>query len=101
MLFLCPFSKAAWYSFPWFIKTEIIAEYHPSVPEMIQDFLTSQHPQINVNMLYTFLWFLWKARNNILFCKLVSWPSQIYAAANAINKVNQFRREQLHIFARK
>jgi hypothetical protein len=58
MLFLCPFYKAAWYSFPWFIKSEFIAEYHPSVPEMIQDFLTSQHPQINFTMLYTFMWCL-------------------------------------------
>jgi hypothetical protein len=86
MLFLCPFSKAAWYSFPWFIKTEFIAEHHPSVPEMIQALLTSQHPQINVTMLYTFLWCLWKARNNSLFCRKVSWPYQIYAAANAIIK---------------
>jgi hypothetical protein len=48
--------------------------------------LTSQHPQIKVTMLYTFLWCLWKARNNSLFCRKVSWPSQIYAAANAIIK---------------
>jgi hypothetical protein len=53
---------------------------------MIQDLLTSQHPQINFTMLYTFMWCLWKALNNSLFCKLVSWPSQIYAAGNAIIK---------------
>jgi hypothetical protein len=53
---------------------------------MIQTLLTSQHPQINVTTLYTFLWCLWKARNDTLFCRKVSRPSQVYGAANAIIK---------------
>ncbi|XP_047079572.1 uncharacterized protein LOC124690199 [Lolium rigidum] len=43
MLFLCPFSKAAWYSYPWFIKTEFIAKHHPSVADMITHFSTSSN----------------------------------------------------------
>jgi ribonuclease HI len=84
MLFLCPFSKAAWYCYPWLIKTEFIAQHHPSIPDMIQTLLTSQHPQINVTTLYTFLWCLWKARNDTLFCRKRSEPSQVYATSNAI-----------------
>jgi hypothetical protein len=86
MLFLCPFSKAAWYCYPWFIKTELLAEHHHTIPDMIQTLLTSQHPQINSTTLYTFLWCLWKARNDTLFCRKVCRPSQVFAAANAVIK---------------
>jgi hypothetical protein len=48
MLFLCAFSKAAWFSAPWFIRTEILAENHRSVSQMIQALLSSGHPHINI-----------------------------------------------------
>jgi hypothetical protein len=51
---------------------------------MIYALLTSGHPQIKPTTLYTFLWCLWKARNDTLFCRKVSRPSQVFAAANAI-----------------
>jgi hypothetical protein len=72
---LCRFSKAAWYCYPWFIKTELLAEHHHTIPDMIQTLLTSQHPEINTTTLYTFLWCLWKARNDTLFCRKICWPS--------------------------
>uniref|UniRef100_A0ACD5Y7N7 Uncharacterized protein n=1 Tax=Avena sativa TaxID=4498 RepID=A0ACD5Y7N7_AVESA len=84
IFFLCPFSKAAWYCYPWFIKIELIAEHHPSIPDLIKALLASQHPQLNCTNLYTFLWCLWKARNDTLFCRKVCKPSQVFAAANAI-----------------
>jgi hypothetical protein len=84
MLFLCPFSKAAWFSSPWYIKTELIAANHHSVPDMIQYLINSRHPHINTTSLYTFLWCLWKARNNALFCRKRCSPYQVFAAANAI-----------------
>jgi hypothetical protein len=86
MMFLCPFSKAAWYCYPWFIKIEFLAQHHHTVPDMIQTLLTSQHPQINSTTLYTFMWCLWKARNDTLFGRKVCRPSQVFAAANAIIK---------------
>uniref|UniRef100_A0A8R7V1A6 Reverse transcriptase zinc-binding domain-containing protein n=1 Tax=Triticum urartu TaxID=4572 RepID=A0A8R7V1A6_TRIUA len=58
MLFLCPFSKAAWFCYPWFIKTESLAENYHSIPDMIRALITSQHPKINLTTLYTFLWCL-------------------------------------------
>jgi hypothetical protein len=84
MLFLCPYSKAAWFCSPWFIKTEILAANNHSVPDMIQSLLNSGHPQINLTSLYTFLWCLWKSRNNALFARKYCRPSQVFAAANAI-----------------
>jgi hypothetical protein len=89
MLFLCPFSKAAWYCFPWFIKTEILAEHHDTVPNMIHALLASRHPQINTTTLYTFLWCLWKARNDSLFCRKSSQPSQVFGATDAIIKATK------------
>jgi hypothetical protein len=83
MLFLCPFSKAAWFSSPWYIKTEVIAENNHSIPQMLNILLNSAHPEININSLYTFLWCLWKARNDTLFgrkfCKPgLEWMTQGY-----------------------
>lgn len=44
LFFLCPFSKAAWYCFPWFIKTELLAQHNGTIPHMILGLLSSQHP---------------------------------------------------------
>lgn len=51
---------------------------------MIQALLTSNHPQINVVSLYTFLWCIWKSRNDNRFCRTTRSPSQVFAAAMAI-----------------
>ena len=84
MLFLCPFSKAAWFCHPWYIRTETLAALHHNIPGMIQFLLSSSHPQINVDSLYTFLWCLWKARNDCLFNRKCSRPIHVFAASNAI-----------------
>jgi hypothetical protein len=84
MLFLCPFSKAAWFCNPWFIKTELLAAAHNSIPDMINALLSSDHPQMNTTNLYTFLWCLWKARNDTLFGRKIRNPTQVFAAFNAV-----------------
>jgi hypothetical protein len=84
ILFLCPFSKAAWYCHPWYIRTETLAALHYNVPDMIQALLSSSHPQINPESLYTFLWCLWKARNDCRFNRKCARPTQVFAASNAI-----------------
>jgi hypothetical protein len=84
MLFLYPFAKATWFYAPWFIRTEVLAENDQSIPHMIQALLSSSHPQINISSLFTFLWCLWKARNDSLFNKNFTTPCQVFPAANAI-----------------
>ena len=84
LLFLCPFSKAAWYNHPWYLRTESFAALHHNIPNMIQALLSSGHPHINLTNLYTFLWCLWKARNDCLFNRKGSSPSQVLAISNAI-----------------
>ena len=84
MLFLCPFSKAAWFFSPWYIRTEVLAEHNHSIPQMIMALLHSAHPHINTTSLYTFLWCLWKARNDALFGRIFCKPSQVYSVAKSI-----------------
>jgi hypothetical protein len=52
LLFLCPFSKAAWFSHPWYIKTEPLAAACASIPDMVQTLLSFGHPHINLLNLY-------------------------------------------------
>jgi ribonuclease HI len=84
LLFLCPFSKAAWFCHPWYVNVEHLAISLQSVPDMIEGMLSSRHPHASITNLYTFLWCLWKARNDTLFGRKQRRPSQIFAATNAI-----------------
>lgn len=84
MFFLCPFSKTAWFSSPWYIRSEMLAMHNLDIPQMIKALLDSNHPGINIVKLYTFLWCIWKARNDALFARKFCKPSQVYPAANAI-----------------
>ena len=84
ILFLCPFSRAAWFHFPWYIRTENLATHHQSITSMITFLLASGHPTMNIPNLYTFLWCLWKARNENLFAKKGGKPTHVFAVANAI-----------------
>jgi hypothetical protein len=56
LFFLCPFAKAAWFSNPWFIRSEYYAAQYNSIPAMIQVILTSGHPNASIANVYTFIW---------------------------------------------
>ena len=84
MFFLCPFAKYALFYAPWFIRTEVLARNHQSIPQMIQALLSSSHPQINISSLFAFLWCLWKTRNDSLFNRKSTNPCQVFHVANAI-----------------
>ena len=53
LMFLCPFSKAAWYCHPWYIKTEILAATHHNIPNMIQALLSSRAIPRLIKQAYT------------------------------------------------
>lgn len=84
LLFLCPFSKAAWFSHPWYFRSEVCAATRHSIPDMINAILSSGHPFASLENVYTFMWCLWKARNDTLFSRKVHKPSQVFAATHAI-----------------
>ena len=84
LFFLCPFAKAAWFASPWHLRSEVFATNHHSIPAIIHAILASGHPNASISNLYTFLWCLWKSRNDSLFGRKVNKPLQVQAAANAI-----------------
>ena len=84
LFFLCPFAKAAWYSSPWFIKTELLFNDYHLMPDMINFLLSSNHPCISVKTLYTFLWCLWKSRSDFLFKKIQMHPERIFPMSSAL-----------------
>lgn len=84
LLFLYPFSKAAWFSHPWYFRSEVSAATHRSIPDMINFILSSGHHFASLENVYTFMWCLWKARNDTLFGRKVHKPSQVFAATQAI-----------------
>jgi hypothetical protein len=71
MLFLRPFSKAAWFSSPWFIRTEAIAAHNQSVSQMIQALLSLGHPHISLTSLYTFLWCFGNQETMLFFEEII------------------------------
>jgi hypothetical protein len=100
MLFLCPFSKAAWYSYPLFIKTEFIAKHHPSVADMIQTLLTSQHPKING---YYSLHILVVPLESTKRYFILQESKQAFTgiwSSKCNNQGNQFRRQQIYTSAK-
>jgi hypothetical protein len=46
--------------------------------------LSLNHPEANLNFLATFLWCLWKARNDELFCRKKCLPQQVATQAKAL-----------------
>jgi hypothetical protein len=86
LLFLCPFSKAAWYCHPWYLINETLAAMHHNIPDLIQALLSSGHPQINQTSLYTFMLCLWKAKNDCLFDRKRSSPALVFVVSNAITQ---------------
>lgn len=82
--FLCHFARAAWFGHPWYIKADNLFRNHSSILDIILMFISSQHPYASLNNIMTFLWFLWKARNDNLFQRKQGNPVQVYHAAQAI-----------------
>jgi hypothetical protein len=56
---------------------------------MIQALLASAHPHSDITSLYTFLWCLWKARNDAQFGRKFCKPSQVFPVANAIMQASK------------
>lgn len=86
IFFTCLFAKAAWFSEPWNIRSEFFVQNFGSIPAIIQALLTSNHPHASLNNIITFLWCIWKFRNDNLFGRKSNSPMQVYPAMQAIIK---------------
>ena len=67
ILFLWPLSKVAWFSHPWYLNTKNLTLQNHTAPQMIHASLNYNHQEANLANVYTILWCVWKAKNNVLF----------------------------------
>lgn len=84
LFFTCPFARAAWFLPPWYLRTDIFTANATSVSEIVFNITNLRHPQASLHNIFTFLWCLWKSRNEFLFCRKVGWPYQVNIAAQAL-----------------
>jgi ribonuclease HI len=86
LFFNCPFARAAWFHEPWFIRADFFTQNSSSFAQIILNLLAINHPYANLLNICTFLWCLWKARNEELFCRKKGRPYQIALRSRALLK---------------
>ena len=74
----------AWFSSPWFVRSDALVQGHSTLYHVLLDFLRIRHPYGSLPNIFTFLWCLWKARNDFLFDRAKSLPHQVQIAALAL-----------------
>lgn len=84
LFFTCSFARAAWFQQPWYIRADIFTQNCPSFSQIIKNLLSLDHPCAKLNHIFTFLWCLWKSRNDHLFCRKEGQPHQVAIATNAL-----------------
>jgi hypothetical protein len=91
ILFTCPLARAAWFAKPWYIRSDLLIQNSDFLASTIMSFANSDHPYATLSNIFTFMWCLWKARNDTLFQRKVASPFQVFFAAQAIT--NSFSLE--------
>jgi hypothetical protein len=86
LLFLCAYARAAWFMHPWNLRIDQIASPSDSITQILNRLLSMNHPNGSIENILTFMWCLWKARNNCLFNKKDNTPLQVHHMTNAIQQ---------------
>lgn len=89
LFFLCDFARAAWFSAPWFLRSDILVQGHSSMHSLLIHFASMGHPYASLHNIFNFMWCIWKARNDFLFERKFSFPYQIKIAATSLNNILQ------------
>lgn len=61
---------------------------------VIQALLNMNHPHATIQYIFTFLWCIWKLRNDALFARKNGLPHQVYHVATAIAECQALRDGQ-------
>lgn len=83
--FLCDFARAAWFSHPWFIRSDVLVQGYTNMHTIILALLNMNHPHASVSNILNFMWCLWKARNDFLFDRKRALPHHVITAASALS----------------
>ncbi|XP_044365064.1 uncharacterized protein [Triticum aestivum] len=67
IFFTCPYARAAWFAKPWYIRMDNFISNSTSIITIILNLLSSDHPHASLTNIFTFMWCLWKVRNEKLF----------------------------------
>ncbi|XP_047057253.1 uncharacterized protein LOC124663618 [Lolium rigidum] len=84
LFFTFHFTRVAWFTYPWFIRSELLVNNCNSLSQILTKFMTINHPHASLENILTFMWCLWKSRNDNLFCRKPGAPHQVFQAARAI-----------------
>jgi hypothetical protein len=86
LFFTCHFARVAWFSYPWFVRSEMLITDCNSMSQILIKLLSMNHPYATLENILTFMWCIWKSRNDNLFCRKPGAPYQVYQAARAIQQ---------------
>jgi hypothetical protein len=85
LFFSCNYARAAWFSHPWYIRVDMLITNANSLTDIILNLVNMNHPNATLPNVLTFMWCLWKSRNDHLFNRQQLHPAQIQHMANALN----------------
>ena len=96
LFFCCAFARASWFAHPWYIRSDLLTENHLSMQSVIHVLLNMNHPYASISNIFNFLWCIWKSRNDCLFARKMPLPHQVYIAASALAKHNNYLQNSVH-----
>jgi ribonuclease HI len=84
LFFTCNFARAAWFTHPWYIRTDCLIHNASTITDVILTLTNINHPHASLSNILTFMWCLWKARNDNLFNRGKTFPTHIHIRAHSI-----------------